>query len=107
MNDQVLAAAQLYRLRNDWWIAYQESTAWEDAHPDMPKVYPEGHWKNRGSRQGFYPKEELPCCRAVKRSYVYAHCRSAKHIANVFGVERRDVLRVAKALRAMRVLEKL
>jgi hypothetical protein len=63
------------------------------------KAHPDGKFDNAGR---FYPStdERCDCCKDVRspsRSYPYSymtHCRSAEHVANLYG---KDVRRVRRA----------
>lgn len=65
--------------------------------------HPDGDFDNGGR---WYPsdRETCSCCRKVRspsRAWPYSymtHCRTAGHVANLYGVSARDVKRAAKQL---------
>ena len=90
LDTQILKAAQEYLNRRD-----------RVTHPDG-EFDKAGRWYPSGS-------EECDCCSSIRvpsRAYPYSymvHCRTAAHVANLFGVDVRDVRRAARQIEKMEV----
>ena len=99
MNDEAMAAGWLYYIRKNWLL----SRRWTKAYPNHGvSAYPKGRWGYMGIDKGFHPTdEEMDCCRAVSGAWRWDHCRTAKHIANLFGVDRAEVISICKAMAAL------
>jgi hypothetical protein len=67
------------------------------------QTHPSGRW-DRGGRWYASDSERCDCCRHIRtpsRAYPYsemAHCRTAEHVANLYGVNPDDVRRAARAI---------
>lgn len=78
----VATAHQVYDARQIWWN-------WDSA--------PSGR-RDNGGRWFPSPGEHRPCCDTIRRpsrAFPYtllAHCRTARHIAQLYGVSRSEVL---------------
>lgn len=68
--------------------------------------HPEGTFDKQGR---FYPsdREFQACCSSIRtpsRAYPYSymtHCRTADHVAHLFGVDARDVRKMARQIERM------
>lgn len=56
----------------------------------------------------YVTESKFDCCKDTFKDFTVhlQHCRSARHIATMYGVDRVEVLRTARRLRVLEVLER-
>jgi len=113
MSDILLAAAEeyLYRKWSDWnsdrWLPHNKRRHPDGSTPRRPV------WNHTTRRYGGWywkPSEHewQKCCDEFRDVYTLrTHCRTAKHVALLFGVSRLELLRTARQLAAVLALEDL
>ena len=83
--------------------------AYEYIRRQRRESHPDGSF-DRARRWYPSPEEEQPCCSSIRspsRGYPFSlmtHCRTAGHVAALYGVDARDVRRALRA-EAWRVIE--
>lgn len=93
-NDAVMAAAKMYNRRRRY--SHNVSYDYSRANPYMTEY-----------SYHVVTEDKFDCCKDTFKDFTahLQHCRSAVHIAMMFGVDRVEVLRTARRLRILEALE--
>ena len=92
MSDALMTAARCYNKRR----RYSHNAPFE-------RYYPRGEVRTRFT----VTEDKFDCCQSQFKDFTahLQHCRSAVHIATMYGVDRVELLRTARQLRVLEALE--